>query len=58
MWSFYTTDVYDIHIYLLNYTQELHFYSDIYICIDMMMGMVREDILFTVFENAYSTREK
>ena len=49
--SFYIYHVYDRHNYLLNFGQKLHLFSDIYFCMDIIMGMVREDILTTYFGN-------
>ena len=38
--------VYDKHNYILNFTQKLHLFSVVYFCMTIMMGRVREDILF------------
>ena len=38
----------------MNVTQKLLLFSDIYFCMDIMMGMVREDILTTYFESTWS----
>ena len=54
MCSFYIYDVYDRHNYLLNFRQKLRLFSDIYYCMDIMMGMVREDILTTYFGSTWS----
>ena len=54
MCSFYVYDVYDRHNYLLNFRQKLRLSSDIYYCVDIMMGMVREDILTTYFGRTWS----
>ena len=47
MCSFYIYDVYDRHIYLMNFTQNLHLFLDIRFCMDIMMWMVREEVLTT-----------
>ena len=44
-------DVYDGPNYLLNFRQKLHLFLDIYFCMDIMMGIVRQDILIAYFEN-------
>ena len=31
----------------MNFTQYLQLFSDVYICMDIMMGLVKEDILTT-----------
>ena len=49
MCSFYIYDDYDRHNYLLNFGQKLRLFSDIYFCMDIMTGMVREDILTNYF---------
>ena len=54
MCSFYFYDVCDRHNQLLNFTQKLHLFSDIYICLDIMMEMVRENILITYFGSTWS----
>ena len=52
LFSFY--DAYDRHIYLLNFRQKLRLFSDISFCMDIMTGMVREDILTTYFGSTWS----
>ena len=47
--SFYFYDVYDRHNYLLNFGQKLRLSSDIYFCMDIMTGTVKEDILISYF---------
>ena len=47
---FFVFDAYDRHNYFFNWRQKLHLFSDIYFCIDFMMGMFREDILGTFLE--------
>ena len=37
-------NIYGRHEQLLNFRQKLHLFSDIYFCMDIMMGIVREDI--------------
>ena len=54
MCSFYIYDIYDRPNYLLNFRQKLRLFSDIYSCMDIMMGMVREDILTTYFGSTWS----
>ena len=49
MCSFPTNDVYDRHIQSLNYTQQLILFSDIYLCVDIMLGLVKENSLTTPF---------
>ena len=49
MCSFLFYDVYDGHNYLLTFRQKLHLFSDIYFCMDIMMGIVRQDILIAYF---------
>ena len=56
MCSFYIYDVYDRCNYLLNFRQKLRLFSDIYFCMDIMMGMVREDILTTYFGSTWSRK--
>ena len=38
----------------MNFAQKLRLFSDIYSCMDIMMEMVREDILITYFGNTWS----
>ena len=38
----------------MNFRQKLRLFSDIYFCMDIMMGMVREDILTTYFGSTWS----
>ena len=45
LFSFF--DVYDGRNELLNFTQKFYLFSDIYFCMDIMMGVVREDKLTT-----------
>ena len=52
--SFYIYDVYDRHSGLLNFKQKLRLFSDIYFCMDIIMGMVREDSLTTSFGSTWS----
>ena len=49
MCSFYFYDVYDRHNWLSNFTQKLRLFLDIYLCMDIMMGIVKEDILIAYF---------
>ena len=49
MWSFCFWDFYDKHNYSFNFRQKLHLFSDIYVCMDITMAMVREDKLATYF---------
>ena len=46
----FTTDVINYGILDKNYA----FFSDIYFCVDIMTGMVREDILTTYFGSTWS----
>ena len=50
--SFYVYDIYVRRNLLLNFRQKLRLFSVIYFCMDIMMGMVQEDILTTYFGNA------
>ena len=54
MCSFYIYDVCDRRNQLLNFRQKLRLFSDIYICMDIMTGKVREDILTTFFGSTWS----
>ena len=54
MCSFFTYDVYARHNQLLNFRQKFCRFLDIYSCMDIMMGMVREDILTTFFGSTWS----
>ena len=54
MCSFHIYAVYDRHNYLLNFKQKLRLFSDIFFCMNIMMGMVREDILTTYFGITWS----
>ena len=56
--SFYIYDVYDRHNFLLNLRQKLRLFSDISFCMDIMMGMVTEDILTTFFGSTWSRAKK
>ena len=38
----------------MNFRQKLHLFSEIYFCMDIMMGMVRGDNLTTYFGSNYS----
>ena len=38
----------------MNFKQKLRLFSDIHFCMDIMMGMVREDFLIASFENTWS----
>ena len=38
----------------MNFQQKLRLFSDIYSCMDIMMGMVREDILTTYCGSTWS----
>ena len=49
MCSFYFYDVYDGHNYLLKITPKLNPFFGLSFCTDIMMDMVREDILTTCF---------
>ena len=46
-------DVFDRHNWLLDFRQKLHLFSDIYFCIDIMMEMVREDTLTTLYGSTW-----
>ena len=52
--SFYFYDAYDRHNQLLKFSQELHLFLDIYFVMNIMMEMVREDILTTHFGSNWS----
>ena len=54
MCLFYIYDVYDRHNYLSNFTQKLRLFLDIYFCMDIMMGIVKEDILIAYFGSTWS----
>ena len=54
MYSFYFYDAYHRHNYLLNFRQKLGLFSDIYFCMDIIMGMVKKDILPTYFGSNWS----
>ena len=54
MCSFYLSDVYYRHNYLLKSRQKLHLFSDIYFCMDIMMGMHKEDFSAACFGSAWS----
>ena len=54
MCSFYIYDAWDRHNYLFKFRQKLRLFLDIYLCMDIMMGMVREDILTTYFGSTWS----
>ena len=54
MCLFYIYDVYDRHNYLSNFTQKLRPFLDIYLCMDIMMRIVKEDILIAYFGSTWS----
>ena len=49
MCSFYTPEIYDRHDQLLNFPQKLQLFSVIYYCMDIIMGMIKQDVLIAYF---------
>ena len=54
MCSLQLYDVYDKRNYLSSFRRKLRLFSDIYFCMDIMTGMVSEDILTTYFGSTWS----
>ena len=54
MGSFSFYDVYDRRNEFLNFRQKLRLFSDIYFCMDIMMGLVGDDFLTTYFGSTWS----
>ena len=42
-------EVYGTHSYLLKFGQKFNLFSEIHLCMDVLLEMVREDILTTYF---------